>query len=181
MTRAKSWLRLLAALACLGAAFALINSAGLPERKAYSGFYLANSVYVAPELGALAPPFTLWTTAFQALSLDQIQADAIIINFWATWCGPCRAEMRDLQALYEAEPGNWRILAVNLGESAATAQAWAAELGLTYDILLDPLGEVARLYQIRGQPSTYLLDSGRRIQQIYFGPLPIEALAAGGP
>jgi len=168
---------LLIGLACLLAALALLSHAGLPKRADYTGFAKANKVYVAPEIGFAAPPFTLITPALDSFALEQVQGSMTIINFWATWCMPCRMELQELQNLYRSYPSQIRILGVNLGESADAVARWTSELGLTFDILLDPMESVAQLYQIRGQPSTYLLDAKHRIQNIYFGPIRFEQLS----
>lgn len=167
---------LLAGLGCLLAALALLIQAGLPERADYSGFFGANMAYPAAEIGSMAPPFTLLTPNLDSFALAQVQGSITILNFWATWCRPCRTEMQELQNLYRAHPARIRILGINSGESPELVAQWTEELGLTFDILLDPLQSVARLYQIRGQPTTYLLDSEHRIQNIYFGRVSLEQL-----
>ncbi len=176
MSRVTRLIQLLAAFLSLGAAIALLAHAGLPERASYSGYLDPQFVYVAPEIGSRAPGFELWSSASKSLALEQVQADAILINFWASWCLPCRDEMQLLQRLYQQYPGELRILAVNLGESAQTVRKWKRELGLSYDILLDPLVTVAGRYQLRGQPTSFLLDAAHRIQRIYYGAVAYEQL-----
>ena len=176
MSKLRKSITLLAALACLGAALALVLYAGLPDRADYSGFLSDQEVFVAPEVGSIAPPFELWTPQYEPLTLEHVHAEFTIINFWATWCQPCQREMRELQRLYESETAALRILAVNLGESTDIVRNWIDKLGLSYDILLDPLGAVSQRYQVRGQPTTYLLDAGHRIQQVYYGPASYEQL-----
>ena len=82
--------------------------------------------------------------------------------------------MRDLQRLYDRHSDWLRILAVNLGESPEAVAAWRDEFGLEFDLLLDPLLTVARSYQVRGLPTTYLLDEDLRILNVYFGPVTYE-------
>ena len=152
---------LLAGIAGLLMALGVLIHGGLPKRRG--------------EIGTIAPPFTLPKAALDSFTLEQTRGQIAIINFWATWCVPCRAEMQTLQDLYQSHP-QIRILGINLGESPQRVRQWVAELGLGYDILLDPRQSAARLYQIRGQPSTYLLDAEHRIQNIYFGPVSIDRL-----
>ena len=157
---------LLAGLACLLLALALLIQAGLPKRTDR-----------AAEVGSLAPPFSLLRPDLDSFALEQARGQVTLINFWATWCAPCRVEMQALQELHQTHSPPIRILAVNLGESPRRVTQWVEELGLSYDILLDPLQSAAQLYRIRGQPSTYLLDAEHRIQHIYFGSVSLARLA----
>lgn len=168
--------QLVAALLSLGTAFAILIHAGLPDRAEFTGFIADSELYVAPEIGSQAPPFKLLTPTSEPLALNDFRGKFTIINFWATWCQPCRREMRELQRLYDTHRGNLHVLAVNLGESADAVRNWSEQLGLSYDLLLDPHNDVAMRYQIRGQPTTYLLDSAHRIQQVYYGPVPFGKL-----
>lgn len=148
----------------------VILSAGLPQRASFTGYTLPNSQYVAPEIGALAPPFTLQTYLFQAIDLTALRGDVVVLNFWGTWCVPCRIEMPELQTLYQQfRNDGLHILAINLGESPQTVAQWVEEYELTYDVLLDPLEIVAQQYQIRGQPSTYVISRDGYIAGIYYG------------
>ena len=174
----KTVVHLVAALACLGAATALLIYTGLPKRSAVAGFARIGRAYTAPEIGAVAPGFELPTASEHRLALDQVDGDVIILNFWATWCGPCRWESRDLQRLFSASAGAIRVVAVNLGELADPVKAWINELGLSYDVLLDSNHQIARRYQIRGVPTTFLLDRSRRIRQIYYGTVTFANLQA---
>lgn len=176
MSKLKRLLHLLAAFLSLGAATAIFIVAGLPSRSDFSGQRGPDDIVTAPEAGAQAPPFMLPTLSGSTLALDQVRGRFTIINFWATWCQPCRREMRDLQRLYDSNQGRLRVLAVNLGESLQAARRWANELGLNYTILLDTSGAVASMYQVRGLPATYLLDGEQRIRRQYYGPVRLEQL-----
>jgi len=176
MSKLNRLLHLLAASLSLGAAFAVFTGVGLPERGDFSGLRAEDGQIKAPEVGALAPPFSLPTADSGMFSLAEVRGTITIINFWATWCPPCQREMRDLQQLYISHRGKARILAVNLGESVQAARKWARQLGLTYDVLLDRHGVVAKLYQVRGLPTTAVLDGESRIRRLYYGPVTIEQL-----
>lgn len=176
MAKLNQVLHLLAALLALGGALAVLVHAGLPNRADYSGFQVGGRRAVAPEAGWHAPPFALMTTSARPLALEQARGMSTIINFWATWCAPCQREMRDLQALYEVYPEDLRILAVNVGESAQAVRDWVAQFGLTFDILLDSRGELSTLYQVRGLPTTFLLDKELVIRRVHYGPVHLESL-----
>ena len=111
MSKLNRLLHLLAAFLSLGAALAILTAAGLPNRGDYSGFRDDYGLARAPEVDSLAPPFALPTASGPALALEQARGAITIINFWATWCQPCRREMRDLQMLYDSIRGGcafWR-------------------------------------------------------------------------
>lgn len=176
MSKLNRLLHLLAAFLSLGAACAVFTGVGLPDRGDFSGLRAEDGPIRAPEIGALAPPFALPTAASGTLSLAEARGAITIINFWATWCPPCRREMRDLQRLYISQRGKTRILAVNLGESIQAARKWARQLGVTYDVLLDRHGVAAKLYQVRGLPTTVVVDGESRIRRLYYGPVTLKQL-----
>ncbi|MCZ2095060.1 MAG: TlpA family protein disulfide reductase [Anaerolineae bacterium] len=88
---------------------------------------------------------------------------------------PCRIEMPELQALHTAHP-DVRVLAVNLGESRNLIVDWAAQLRLTFDIVLDADQAIASRYRLRGQPSTYVVSPGGVITNIFYGPTTRQTL-----
>ncbi len=154
------------ALLCLGAAAAVLRDNGLPtsaSRVSESGQRRAATI------GSAAPSFTLQTHRFENFVLRPAPG-ATVLNFWATWCQPCRAEMTQLQAMVESNP-EARVIAVNLGETFTSVRKWVDDLGLTYTVLLDPQLSAASLYGVRGLPTTLLLDSQMRVRQVYFGPV----------
>ncbi len=173
MIKLKQAARLLAAFVCLGAAFIIVTRAGLPQpsknRSRAEQFYAA-------ELRSQAPAFALRNATLGQVALYPAAGVVTILNFWSTTCAPCRREMRDLQRLHDRHSDWLRILAVNLGESPEAVAAWRDELNLTFDLLLDPSLTVARRYQVRGLPTTYLLDEDQLIQNVYFGQVTYDHL-----
>jgi peroxiredoxin len=182
MPASKRILFFVAGVIALTAALVIVVNGGLPERAQFTGQIQADGLVAAPELNAIAPSFTLPALDGSQVSLERLRGSTVIINFWATWCEPCRVEMPILQAFYESHRDRGlRVLAVNLGETPEAVRAWVDEFGLTFDMLLDPQQTVAALYQIRGQPSTYVVSPSGIITAIYYGPVSEEQLRAVVP
>ena len=127
--------------------------AGLTERMQDLGFQL-------PSRAVRAVDFDLADVSGTVHSLQSYRGSVVFLNFWATWCGPCRIEMPDLQTLYEALNDNDRftMLAVNLQEDAAQVRQFANEMGVSFRILLDRSGQASAAYGARTLPMSYLID-----------------------
>ena len=113
-----------------------------------------------PRRAVQAVSFDLQDLAGASHSLDAYHGSLVFLNFWATWCGPCRTEMPAMQALHErlAAGSDFVMLAINLQEDAALVRSFAEELGLSFRILLDASGEIAAAYGARTLPMSYLID-----------------------
>jgi peroxiredoxin len=114
----------------------------------------------APELGRPAPDFTLPGLAGKKVRLADAQGKkAVLINFWATWCVPCREEMPTLERLSRDRRSVLDVLAVSVDTvGAAKVRAFVRELGLTFPVLLDPDLAVGRLYRVRALPISFIVD-----------------------
>ncbi|NIM92500.1 MAG: redoxin domain-containing protein [Anaerolineales bacterium] len=113
----------------------------------------------APVLNAPAPDFTLTNLEGDEVSLSDFQGQPVLINFWATWCAPCRIEMPAIQDRFERfSTDGLAVLAVDFDEPASDVQAFGDELGLTFDLLLDPGAEIQRLYLVQGYPTSFFVD-----------------------
>jgi peroxiredoxin len=168
---------LLSAIICLSTAFMVAIQVGLPVRAEYTGYLTGDGQAIAPEINAYTPPFELQTIDGTTLDLQSLRGQPVLINFWATWCEPCRIEMPSLQAIYDTyKDRGLRLIAVNLGESLETARTWIQQMNLTFDVVLDPTAKIASLYQLRGQPSTYVVSPSGIISQIFFGSTSKAAL-----
>lgn len=93
----------------------------------------------------------------------------MLINFWATWCGPCRIEMPTLQKKFEQFSPELAILAVDFDEPEGQVASFANELGLSFDILLDPGAAVQSLYRVRGYPTTVFVGPDGVVELIHIG------------
>ncbi|WP_017381240.1 redoxin domain-containing protein [Paenisporosarcina sp. TG-14] len=122
-------------------------------------------------IGNIAPDFELTTLEGKTARLSDYRGQRVFINFWATWCPPCRAEMPDMQKLYEQKDVDVEILAVNLQESEEVVSEFVTDFGLTFPILMDVNSDVADTYQVRAYPTSYMIDSSGRIQYIAIGAM----------
>jgi peroxiredoxin len=125
------------------------------------------------QAGDLPYAFALADADGNTARLSDFLGQPIMVNFWATWCGPCRVEMPEMQAAYEARRDDGLvILAINQGETAALARQFFAELGLSYDLLLDPDSTVLQRYGIGNfLPSSLFIAPNGEITAIHRGPL----------
>lgn len=124
----------------------------------------------APVAGKIAPNFKLEDISGRVYELQDYAGNIVLLNFWATWCAPCRLEMPLLEETSQALANeNFIVLAVNLQESVAEVEEFVNEIGLTFPVLLDSDGTVSELYRIIGYPSSIVIDSTGRIQTIHIG------------
>lgn len=132
---------------------------------------------VAQHQGQTAPNFTLPVLSGEAVALSDYEGQVVLINLWATWCPPCKAEMPTLNAFYEShrEQG-FVVLAVNNKEDAATVNAYIQEKGFTFPVLLDTQAEMLDLYQVQGLPTTFIIDRSGQIQHVQIGEITEEQL-----
>jgi peroxiredoxin len=126
----------------------------------------------SPHEGFIAPEFSLGSLEGAEYNLSDLRGEVVVLNLWASWCPPCRAEMPAMQRVYEAhrEQG-LEILAVNTTyqDSVAAAQAFAEEFGLSFPLLLDRDGSVGSAYQLRALPTTFFIDRQGIIRRVILG------------
>jgi peroxiredoxin len=126
----------------------------------------------APVAGAPAPEFVLKDLSGNPVRLSDFAGQPVLINFWATWCGPCRAEMPAIEDRYKTYANSgFVVLAVNVEEPAELINPYVEELGLTFPILLDADASVTRLYRVLGFPSSFWVDGSGTIVAVHTGPM----------
>jgi thiol-disulfide isomerase/thioredoxin len=125
-----------------------------------------------PRQGFLAPAIELNSLEGSEMTLASLRGRVVVVNYWASWCPPCRAEMPALEQTYQAQRDQGlEILAINATnqDSAEAAREFVAERGLSFPILLDVDGRVGARYQIRALPSTYFIDRDGIIRKVIIG------------
>ncbi|HLV08708.1 MAG TPA: TlpA disulfide reductase family protein [Halanaerobiales bacterium] len=132
-------------------------------------------VPVGTEIGERAPDFSLDLINRKQLTLSELRGKIVFLNFWATWCPPCQAEMPDIQKLHN-EHENISILGINVQENKATVSEYMMSNRYSFPVVLDNKGEVSRKYLVRGIPTTYILDENGVIIARHIGPLSYEQM-----
>lgn len=130
------------------------------------------------KIGETAPDFTLTSLEGQEMSLSDFRGKKVVLNFWASWCGPCRKEMPDMQKFYDAyKDKNVEVVAVNLTHFERKREhvdEFVKEYGLTFPIPLDVEKQQYDAYKVITIPTTYFLDEKGVIQQKHLGPMTYE-------
>ena len=130
--------------------------------------WAAGVAAATPSAGA--PDFTLPSLDGPNLRLQEQRGQVVMINFWATWCGPCREEMPHLSRLYDKyRPSGFTVFAVNIDEEPQKAARLAKQLGMRFPVLLDTDKKVSRLYDLSAMPSTVLIDRDGRVRYLHRG------------
>jgi cytochrome c biogenesis protein CcmG, thiol:disulfide interchange protein DsbE len=133
----------------------------------------------APQTGFLAPDFELKTPEGETIKLSDLRGQPVLVNLWATWCPPCRAEMQTLETVYkDYQDLGFTILAVNMTsqDDPQAVLPFVKERGITYPVLLDDKGEVARAYQMKSLPSSFFINRDGTITEVIIGGPMAEAL-----
>ncbi len=127
----------------------------------------------AAVVSAPGPAFTLISRGGKPVSLAEYKGDVVMINFWASWCGPCRQEMPLLNTIYEQYKGlGFVLLGVNVEPSPKAANAWLKATPVDYPILYDTHSTVSKLYRVEGMPTTVILGRKGNIRFVHQGYVP---------
>jgi cytochrome c biogenesis protein CcmG/thiol:disulfide interchange protein DsbE len=129
--------------------------------------------------GRPAPSFSVVATSGQPGALRDFRGKVVVMNLWASWCPPCRAEMPDLERLYQLQRNRGLVvLGVDQGEAPARAASFARSLGVSYPILADEQQQYGRVYAALGLPTTIVVDRRGTVMQGFDGPLTFDQMSA---
>jgi peroxiredoxin len=123
-----------------------------------------------PAPGDKAPDFTLRANTGKNIKLSELRGQVVMINFWATWCGPCRQEMPHLERLHDQyRRAGFALLGVNLDENSKSAESLARELGVRFPVLFDSGKKISGRYDVDAMPSTLLIDRSGVVRYLHRG------------
>ncbi len=133
---------------------------------------VANTVK-AEEISGKAHDFTLKSRAGKNIRLAELAGQVVLVNFWASWCGPCRKEMPKLESLHQKYKDlGVSILGINIDNSTELADKVLKDIKVNFPVLYDPEGNTSERYQVRAMPSTYLVDKKGNFRFFHKGYLP---------
>jgi len=148
----------------------MLIQACTPSSQAMQGSQQEATVGI--NVGEIAPEFTLLDLDGNEVRLSEFRGKAVFINFWATWCPPCRAEMPDIESLYqEHKDKGLVVIGVDIGESEATVRRFVQQGGYSWTFVLDSDGSVAANYNIRAIPTSFFIDREGLIQAVNIGAM----------
>ena len=124
----------------------------------------------ADQISGPAPSFTLESRGGGTVSLEDFAGDVVMINFWATWCGPCRKEMPHLEALHQRYKDlGFTLLGINVEDDSKGVERFLKETPVSFDVLLDPANVVSGLYRVVAMPTTVIVDRSGQMRYIHHG------------
>jgi peroxiredoxin len=137
------------------------------------GLACAAPAFASGDLTGPAPDFTLPAQAANTVQLSKLRGQVVMINFWATWCGPCRTEFPLLDQLYKKyKPVGFTLLGVNVEDASADPESWLQTTPVTFPVLFDRKNDVTKLYGVSAMPTTVLVDRKGNIRWLHRGYKP---------
>ena len=127
----------------------------------------------ADNIKGAAPDFTLKSRSGENIKLSELRGEVVMINFWASWCAPCRQEMPLLEELYKKYSDlGFTLLAVNVEEDSSKADILLKDIPVTFPVLYDNTNKVTKLYKVVAMPSTIIVDRDGNMRYLHRGYLP---------
>jgi peroxiredoxin len=144
------------------------------KRCAMAAVVLATGAFAASgDAGGPAPSFTLTTLSGQAGGLSEYKGQVVMVNFWATWCGPCQQEMPLLDQMYKKyKPAGFTLIGVNVDKESPAVKELLARKPVSFPVLLDPANQVSKAYHVDEMPSSVIIDRKGQIRYIHRGYKP---------
>ena len=131
---------------------------------------IITTAVIADDARGPAPNFSLQNRQGQSVSLQELKGEVVMINFWASWCAPCREEMPLLNTMYEKyKPLGFTLLGVNVEEDSEPAKALLKEIAVNFPILFDNKNEVSKMYNLVAMPSSVFVDRNGNIRYVHAG------------
>jgi len=153
----------------------------------YEGFFgghqtndLVAGISGGPLVGQPAPAFAVTSLTGAPITLAGYLGKPLLLNFWATWCVPCRQELPALQQFAADQGENWAVLGLDEQEQPDTVGTFAHGLGVTYPLAIDGDGSIAQRYRVQGLPTSFLIDAQGIVRQTHLGALDAATLRAWG-
>ncbi len=131
----------------------------------------ASAARIAAHVNFSAPAFTLATLDGKSVASSDLRGKVVLVNFWATWCPPCRSEMPDIESTYQAHRAEFVVLAINDAENNGAVKPFVDQFHFTFPILLDRDGAVARLFQVQALPTSFFIDRAGIIRAANVGQM----------
>jgi peroxiredoxin len=161
--------------ACLGAVLLFVLSKlGIISFEGFGKLPLFLNTTNAAGVNEPAPDFMLEDTTGQEVRLSDFLGRAVVLNYWATWCGPCIREMPMFQKYYELYPSDMVVIGIDLQETDEEVKSFLGNMDLTYKILIDHKGDIGKSFQVYALPNTFFIDSDGIIRYHHIGVMTEE-------